>query len=145
MAFPVVPVLGALALGYGAKVVYDKYVAKPRALTPGPVSELLPGKTYALQVTTKFPPTQLALFSQGSAQGPVKAGGDLVKTTLDLLGFVTLSQPMPRDADNEARILSGEAGDWIVNAKWTKADPRPDLSAVKTWILGIKYYLLPVA
>lgn len=143
MALPafVAPVALGLGAGLGLKYLYDKFgPASGRSILGGPaeVTSYKQGKTYTLRVTTAFTPQQLSQLSAAGAGGDIVEGAAVVlKTAFQQQGFDVLSKPVLRDQHNINLFRTGNPAEWILNAKWTRADKsRLDVSPPITSVKG---------
>lgn len=139
MAFPIVPVALGLGAGLGLKWLYDTYgpaSGRSPLSGPGEVSSYKQGKTYTLRATTAFTPQQYAQLSAGAGGDVVEGAASVLKVALQQQGFDVLSKPALRDQRNTDLFRTGNPAEWIINAKWTRADKSridiaPPLESVK--------------
>lgn len=109
----------ALAAGWGLKSAMDKRaVAKAaedqRKAALEPATSLQQGSTYTIQlmiVGSKTETRDAALMS------------NVIKTTLQQMGFDILGSPAPKDPAEAGKFQAGQDSQWIVpGAQWTRTE-----------------------
>lgn len=138
MAFPLVPVLGGVALALGAKYVYDHRSTLMGDGAGGSTNKLESGKVYGIQVTCQFTPEQTKQITDLPS---------LIKLAIESLGFTLLQPPAPRDpAAFAANAPAGKEFDMVALAKWNGASGTPDFKKPGLeWIKSWRAYPMPSA
>lgn len=141
MALPVIAVV-ALSAAAGAlilsKVQKDKAQAiqaesARQSVLNTAATEFQQGKTYAVQ---------LMVTPTIGTKDPVTAS-NVIKSTMEQLGWKVLSTPVTRDPGAATAFLTGQPSQWVFSGQWTKTDKF--MNVVPPWLGSAMAFLLPVA
>ncbi len=96
-------------------------------------TEFQQGKTYAVQ---------LMVTPTIGTKDPVTAS-NVIKSTMEQLGWKVLSTPVTRDPAAATAFLTGQPSQWVFSGQWTKTDKF--MNVVPPWLGSAMAFLLPVA
>lgn len=129
----------AVAAGWGLKSVMDKRAAEKaaedqRKAALEPATSLKAGTTYTIQLMTVGPKVETRDAGMMS---------NVIKTTLQQMGFEVSGTPAPKDAAEAGKFQAGQNSQWIVpGAKWTR--PETSIPQGPEWLGMAVAYGMPV-
>ncbi len=96
-------------------------------------TEFQQGKTYAVQL----------MVTPTIGTKDVVTASNVIKSTMEQLGWKVLSTPVTRDPAAATAFLTGQPSQWAFSGQWTKTDKF--MNVVPPWLGSAMAFLLPVA
>jgi hypothetical protein len=139
---PLIIVLGAAAGGaYLYKMASEKAAASAandaaqKRVINSQVSTLTAGKAYSVQ---------MAVDSKALGTKELVTATQVIKSTMEQLGWKLLSTPVLRNDASKAAFDKGEVSEWVFTGVWRRRD-KSYIEVAPQWMGQTLIYSLPVA
>ena len=96
-------------------------------------TEFVQGKTYAVQL----------MVTNVIGTKDVVTASNVIKSTMEQLGWKVLSTPVTRGPADATAFLTGQPSQWLFSGQWTKTDKF--MNVVPPWLGSAMAFQLPVA